>query len=184
MSSVKIMMKEHEVILRMVAVIRKICFSLLQGKQVDYEVFDEIEDFIKNYADGHHHGKEEKIMFQEMTTHLGKMGKNLITHGMLVEHDLGRLHVMELRNAVERVKAGDEESKLDIIAEAIGYSHLIERHIKKEDELIYVYGEKNLPLSVMNEINQKTHAFEEEASSHGVQEKYLALVERLEGKYL
>ena len=184
LNSVSIMMEEHQNILRMVEVIREACLRIMNGSDIPYDDFKDIIDFIRTYADNHHHGKEEKIMFQEMQNHLGKMGENLIRHGMLVEHDLGRLHVKELEEALASVKAGDEKSKLDVIANAISYTHLIKRHIQKEDELIYVYGEKNLPLEVMGDVNQRTFEFEEEARQQGVQEKYLALLERLEEKYI
>lgn len=184
LNSVSIMMEEHQHILRMVEVVREACFGIMNGSEIPYEDFTDIIDFIRTYADNHHHGKEEKIMFQEMQNHLGKMGENLIRHGMLVEHDLGRLHVKELEEALALVKAGDEKSKLDVIANAISYTHLIKRHIQKEDELIYVYGEKNLPLEVMGDVNQRTYEFEEEARQQGVQEKYLALLQRLEEKYI
>jgi hemerythrin-like domain-containing protein len=44
----------------------------------------------------------------------GQQHKNFVRHGMLVEHDLGRLHMQELEAAVKRVLEGDDESKLDI----------------------------------------------------------------------
>ena len=90
-------------------------------------------DFIRNFADAHHHGKEEKLLFHEMVTHLGPLGNKLITHGMLVEHDSGRLFIKELEEALQRVKSGDEMSKLDVIANAISYTHLLRRHIEKEN---------------------------------------------------
>lgn len=45
-------------------------------------------------ADEHHHGKEEKFLFPEMVERLGRIAENLVTHGMLVEHDRGRAHVL------------------------------------------------------------------------------------------
>lgn len=183
MNSVKLMMDEHQNILRMVAVVRKACWNVLNTKQVNYDDFNQMIDFIATYADAHHHGKEEKFMFKRMVERLGRMGDNLITHGMLVEHDLGRLHMQELRIALTRVQNGDEESILDVIANAISYTHLIERHIKKEDELVYPFGEKNLDEADMEEINQKTEQFEEDAMQNGVQDKYLTILSELEKKY-
>lgn len=40
--------------------------------------------------------KEEKFLFDHMVKELGKIGKNLITHGMMVEHDSGRLYMSDL----------------------------------------------------------------------------------------
>lgn len=184
MTSVEIMMEEHQNILRMVKVVRKACFLIFEKKEMNYDDFEQMIDFIRTYADSHHHGKEEKIMFKKMQENLGRIGENLITHGMLVEHDLGRLYMQELNAAINRVKEGDLESYLDVIANAISYTHLIERHIKKEDELVYPYGEKNLSVEDMEQINADTYKFEEEASQNKTQEKYMSILENLEGKYL
>lgn len=182
-NSITVMMMEHQQILRMVRVVRRSCYEIMNGKAINYEEFAQIIDFIRSYADQHHHGKEEKFLFQEMERHLGKMGENLIRHGMLVEHDLGRLHMKELEEALERVKQGDDESKLDVIANAISYTHLIERHIKKEDELVYVFAKKNLPEEILLDVNTRVSSFEEEAAKQQIQQKYLTLLSTLEKKY-
>ena len=183
-NSTKIMMEEHQNILRMVRVIRNACYQVMKTGKMNYEDFAQMIDFIRTYADEHHHGKEEKILFEKMQQNLGRMGENLITHGMLVEHDLGRLHIQELEQAIKRVKEGEEESLLDVIADAISYTHLIERHIKKEDELIYPFGEKQLSAEIIKEVEEKTEEFERNAINAKVQEKYLNLLENLEKVYV
>lgn len=182
--SVEIMMDEHQNILRMLKVVRKLCLGVMHGDELNYEEFEAAMDFIRNYADAHHHGKEEKFLFKEMQKSLGRIGDNLITHGMLIEHDYGRYYMQELREALARVKAGEEESKLDVIANAISYTHLLERHIKKEDELVYTYGMKNLDQSILAEVDRLSEQFEEDARAAGIQEKYLMILEQMEKKYL
>ncbi len=182
--SVEIMMEEHRYIERMLKVVRAICTKIMSGADIDYSDFEEVMDFVRKYADEHHHGKEEKFLFKEMQEHLGKIGENLVTHGMLVEHDYGRLYMLELRAALERVKAGDEESKLDVIANAISYTHLLERHIAKEDEIVYTYGAKYLPQEVIYEVDRLTEEFEEKTKEAGIQMKYIDLLKRLENKYI
>ena len=104
MKAIEIMNEEHKYILRMLQVIRKCCFKILNNEEVIYEDFDNIIDFIRNYADNHHHKKEEKILFIKMVEELGEAAEKAVNHGMLVEHDLGRLHVRELVSALEKVK--------------------------------------------------------------------------------
>lgn len=181
--SIQIMMEEHQYIKRMLEVIRRYCYRVLQGKEVEYTDVYRIIDFIRNYADRHHHGKEEKILFNRMMEEMGALGEKLIRQGMLVEHDLGRLYTQELEIAVGKVINGDEESKLDLIANAIGYTHLLHRHIDKEDEVIYTFAEKNLSAEILDEVDEqcKTHDIKEE--KEGTQQKYISLVEELENKY-
>jgi len=182
--SVEIMMDEHQNILRMLKVVRKICLGVMKGDEINYNDFDKAIDFIRSYADSHHHGKEERYLFKEMQNHLGKIGDNLITHGMLIEHDYGRFYMQELRDALKKVEEGDEESRLDIIANAVCYTRLLERHIKKEDELVYTYGMKHLPAEVLAKVDQMSESFEEEAMTAGTQEKYITILNELEKKYM
>lgn len=184
MNSIEVMMAEHRLIERMLKVMRKACYGIMQGKVICYEDFEQMIDFVRNFADTHHHGKEEKFLFNEMITHLGELGTKLVKNGMLVEHDLGRLHMQELTAALERVKAGDDESRLDVIANAISYTHLLTRHIGKEDSVVYTFAQRQLPAEVLENINALSKAFEEEAEEKGIQKHYINMLESLEAKYL
>lgn len=183
MDSIKLMMEEHKYILRMLAVVRKACYGVMHGDAIHYEDFERMIDFIRNYADAHHHGKEEKMLFHEMVIHLGSLGNKLITHGMLVEHDSGRLFIRELEEALARVKAGDEESRLDVIANAISYTHLLKRHIEKEDTVVYTFAQRQLSADIIEKVNRETIDFEAVATEKGTQQHYMKLVEELEVKY-
>lgn len=184
MNSIELMVYEHTNIIRMLRVVRKASYGVMKGEDINYQDFDKMIDFIANYADVHHHGKEEKFLFKEMVDHLGKMGTNLISHGMLVEHDWGRLFIAELKEALKRVQAGDDESRLDVIANAIGYANHLARHIAKEDTVVYTFAEKQLAPEILAQINSQTEAFEAAASQQGIQNFYIEMLAELEQKYL
>ena len=131
MNGIDLLINEHKYVSRMLVVIRKVCFNLMENNEVNYDDFEKIINFIKNFADGHHHQKEEIFLFNKMVEHLGETGKNVITHGMLVEHDLGRSYISNLIDALEKYKNGNKESKLDIIGNSISYTTLLENHIHK-----------------------------------------------------
>ncbi|MBB2181422.1 hemerythrin domain-containing protein [Lachnospiraceae bacterium MD1] len=182
--SIILMMEEHQSILRMLDVVRNACYGILKGASICYEDFEKMIDFIRNFADAHHHGKEEKLLFHEMVTHLGPLGNKLITHGMLVEHDSGRLFIKELEEALQRVKSGDEMSKLDVIANAISYTHLLRRHIEKENSVVYTFAERQLSPEILEKVDSDTELFEADAWNQGIQERYRDLLVSLEEKYL
>lgn len=184
MNSIDLMVAEHKYILRMLKVIRKSSFNILKGDDINYDDYGKMIDFIRNYADAHHHGKEEKFLFQEMLTNLGDLGKNLISHGMLVEHDLGRLYIRELELALDRVKSGDEESKLDVISNGVGYANHLARHIAKEDDVVYTFAAKKLKPEVLEHVDKLSEDFEQEAKNNGIQDRYLKLLVELENKYI
>jgi len=180
MNCIELMVDEHKNIKRMLTVIRKYCRRILNGENIQYEVFYKIIDFIRNYADRHHHGKEEQLLFTRMMEELGTTAEKLIKYGVNVEHDLGRLYVQDLEDAVNRVLDGDMDARLDVIANAVSYTHLLNRHIEKEDGVVYKYAQNKLSKETMNRLEQECLTFERMAKEDKIQEKYLALLSELE----
>lgn len=184
MTSIELMMDEHKKILRMLEVVRRACNQLMEQDIIDYSDFEKMVDFIKNYADLHHHGKEEKFLFKEMQEQMGQMGTNLVKHGMLVEHDWGRLFVSELLAAIESYRNGNTDAKIDIIANAIGYTAHLKRHIAKEDAVVYVFAGQKLSQETLERVDKLTDEFEAVAMKNNIQKKYDSLLTGLEEKYL
>ncbi len=184
MYTVDIMVKEHENIMSLLAVIKKACCNVIEGGEIVEEDFRTFIDFARNYADKYHHGKEEDYLFNEMAARLGKVAENLITHGMLVEHEIGRGHIMDLEMALDRYK--DDRStavKLDIVEAAAGYANLLIRHIEKENAVVFTYGANNLPEDIKTEIDDKIRVYEESADKIAKREKYLGILKELRKKY-
>ena len=162
MKIIDLLINEHKYVSRMLVVIRKVCFNFIENNEIDYEDFNKMISFVKNFADGHHHQKEEIFLFNKMVEQLGDTGKNVITHGMLVEHDLGRSYIRNLIEALEKYKNGQKESKLDIIANAISYATLLENHIHKEDNVIFNFAKRALNEELLKSINEECNKYEEE----------------------
>ena len=184
MDSIEVMVKEHKLISRMLKVMRNACYKLLKQEEIDLKDFYAMADFVRDYADGHHHHKEEKFLFKAMEQNLGPLGQKLIRNGMLVEHDLGRLYMSQLREALVKYESGEDESRLDIIANMISYTHLLERHIEKENSVVYSFAEKQLTPEVLQIVHKQTKAYEEEASQNNIQEHYNSFVNYMETKYI
>jgi len=182
MKAIDLMVEEHNLIVRMLKIIRKLCLKILNENTVSIEDFNTCIDFIKNYADSHHHNKEELILFKIMGDALGERIKNGPIMGMLVEHDLGRLYVVNLERAIVNFNNGNEESKLDIIANAIGYTDLLQRHIDKENSTIYSFAERSLSKEKMDELNEKCFQLENSPDGIKLQQKYKNVVKNLEKK--
>lgn len=128
-----VMVKQHANIARMLKVIQKICCSILEGAEIDQQEFAAILDFIRRYADGHHHRREELVLFPEMVDHLEQVASIIIKHGMLVEHDLLRAHVRALGEALKLyAQETRTEYKLQILTEAMAYANRLQQHIEKE----------------------------------------------------
>lgn len=174
MYGIDLLMKEHENILKFTKFMKSICCNIIDGSEVDTKLLRECVDFGRNYADKHHHGKEEKVLFRYMLDKLGDVAEKLVRNGMLVEHDLGRYHMGELEKALDYYdKTGATADKLDIITNAAGYANLLKRHIEKEDGVCYEYAQRMLNNEDKKLIDEETVRFENEAKKNGVQDKYL-----------
>lgn len=180
MDAIVLMMEEHTNIKRVLSVIRKLCIRILNGEFVDYDDFYKIIDFVQNYADKHHHNKEEDILFKKMIADLGNEAAGGPLYGMLAEHDMGRLYIMNLINALELYKNGNSDSRVDIIANSISYADLLNRHIDKEDNAIYKFAQNKLSKDAVKEIEERCREAEVLAKEKNIQDKYLKLINELE----
>ena len=182
MKSVELLMSEHKYIKRMLQVVRTMAQGILKDNELNKDDLYQAMDFIRNYADQHHHMKEEKVLFKYMKDELGEM-VNAPIEGMFIEHNFGRMYIMNIENAVALYDSSRTEARLEIIANAIAYTNLLSKHIDKEDMGIYQYGEKNLSHEMIEKIECETQKLEAEALTNGVQKKYLDILRDLEKKY-
>lgn len=145
MKGLDILKTEHDHIRIAVQKMKDTCGQILDGKEIDIRWFQNMILFCRNYADKHHHGKEEKILFRVMLEELGPVADKLIRNGMLVEHDLGRFHISELENALSAYeREPTTRNKLEIVTNASEYASLLNRHMDKEDTVVYVFAENQL----------------------------------------
>ena len=117
-----------------------------------------------------------------MVEHLGETGKNVITHGMLVEHDLGRNYIRNLEEALNKYKDGYKNAGVDIIANAVSYATLLENHIQKEDNVIFNFAKRSLKETIMKIIDEECLEYEEKNSS--TREENIGILNYLENKYI
>lgn len=182
MKYIDLMVQEHVLIKRMLKVVRAYCQRIIDGKKTDYSDFLLIADFIRNYADLHHHGKEEKMLFKAMVEELGPLADKVITRGMLVEHDLGRFYASEMVAAAELLTGRQADARLDLVANAMAYVNLLHRHIDKEDNAVFKFAAGNLQADTHARLAGECDRYEEAAEKAGVQSRYLNLLEDLESR--
>lgn len=98
--------------------------------------------FIRSYADRHHHAKEEDILFRLFDPGLD------VLKAMLREHESGRAHV---RAAEAALDAGDGPGAA---AALLAYRELLLDHIKKEDEVLYPWMDRNLSMKLVGNLSR------------------------------
>ena len=177
---VEILMAEHENIVRFADIMKIKCCNVLEGEVVDTKLFREAIDLVRNYADKHHHGKEEQILFERMLAKLGPVAEKLVKMGMLVEHDLGRLYMTELEAALNRYDENkNTENKLDILTNMTGYIDLIKRHAGKENAVVFSFADRSLTDEDKAYVDQKTKEFEEDKEKSEKRDYYMTWLDKL-----
>lgn len=173
----QVMVDEHKLILRMIALVEKNTELLEQGKFRNWQFYLDAVDFIRNYADRFHHAKEEDVLFIELIKN-GMPEKQSPIEAMHMEHDQGRAFVRAMEEAAQKALDG-EIGQATIIAEnAKGYAALLRGHIEKEDDILYPLAERVLPEEVRDRMLE---AYDRaEAKTPELEEKYRQLVESYE----
>ncbi|MBI5346524.1 MAG: hemerythrin domain-containing protein [Chlamydiae bacterium] len=123
----KILVDEHVLIKSFVALIPLM-------KKLDKKLVLDSVEFIKFYADKYHHMKEEDILFKFFDENL------TILQVMHEDHKKGRGLVKKI---LESLDIDDFETISQCLKD---YHDLLSEHIKKEDEVLFPWLDKNLTM--------------------------------------
>ena len=171
--------QEHRVIERMLKVIQAAADKQKAGDNLPPEFFPRVVDFVRNFADRCHHGKEEDNLFLAMEKH-GIPGQDGPIGVMLVEHDRGRAYIREVDEASKRLASGDASALKVAAKNAVGYSELLRDHIYKEDNILYNMADQVLSSAEQAELLRKFEEVEMERLGPGKHDRYVKLVESME----
>jgi hemerythrin-like domain-containing protein len=172
-----VMVSEHRLILRMIALLEGNVALLEQGRFTDWNFFLDAVDFIRNYADRFHHAKEEDVLFDALIKN-GMPEKQSPIEAMHIEHDQGRAFVRAMAAAAEKARAGDSGQVPVIVENARGYIELLRGHIDKEDKILYPLAERVLPEEVRNDMLSAYARAEQQTPQ--LEDRYRRLVEEYE----
>lgn len=176
----KVLMEEHQLILRMIALVEANAQRAQREDFDDWIFFAEAIDFIRTFADSYHHAKEEQVLFTALVDN-GMPEKRSPIEAMHIEHEQGRAHVRAMDAALEQIQAGKAEQIPTLVNHARGYAELLRQHIAKEDTILYPLAERVLPEGARPDI-VRGYA-QAEAKSAQVAQKYRTMVEVYELKY-
>ena len=179
MLATDILSSEHRVIERVIASMEIAASGLEGGKVVRPGFFLDAADFIKGFADGCHHRKEEGVLFVRMADN-GMPVEGGPVGVMLREHEMGRAYTRNMREVAQKLDAGDGTAKAKVVENARGYAQLLKQHIFKEDHILFPMASQVIPFEQQIQVAEDFEHVEHEETGEGVHEKYLALAEKLE----
>ena len=146
MTATAALRSEHETILSVIACLRAACDAARGGTGYDPDSFRKGVDFIRAYADGWHHAKEEVHLFPALEA-AGMPREGGPVGVMLHEHELGRAHVGAMADHLDAAADGDASARATVVEHALAYADLLEGHIQKEDGILFNMADRMLPPS-------------------------------------
>jgi hemerythrin-like domain-containing protein len=171
--------EEHGGIMLMLDIMGKVATKLKNGENVKKEHLNKIVEFLRNFADKCHHGKEEKILFPELAKK--PLNKKLINM-LLGEHKAGRDYIRGIAESLKKYKAGNPYA-IHIAINAEGYIQLLTEHIRKENTILFPIAIKELPEKLQKEIEERFEKLERDVIGVGKNKEYYGWIKGLKQIY-
>ncbi len=179
MKPTDILKEEHRSIERMLTLLETHAARVDKGDPPDTVFFEGAIRFIREFADGCHHGKEENLLFVRLVERGFPREAGPIAV-MLGEHETGRMHLREMSGALERFTAGDNAAAAVLARHAFGYADLLRNHIYKEDNILFRMADEHLAASDQEELLRKFRELTETGSACASRGELLSLLSRFE----
>ena len=165
----KKLVDEHVLIKKWLALIPEVLPRLDLKSEDDRQLVRDGVDFIRSYADKFHHAKEEDILFKYFDDNLD------MVKVMCEDHKTARNHVKAI---VEGLEVQDRQT---VVHHLSAYRDLLSQHIKREDEIMFPWMDKQLSISQVGEMFSKF--LDVEAQMDSYPQKYADFISGLEREY-
>ena len=164
----------------MLKIMEKVAAKLHNGDKIEKGHLTLIIEFLKNFADRCHHGKEEDILFPEL---LKNPSNEKIINDLLGEHKSGRDFIRGMEESMQNYKEGNPDA-VHIAVNMEGYIRLLTDHIRKENSIAFPLADKQFSEQLQREISEKFETLEQEVIGEGKHEEYHGWLKELTKIYL
>lgn len=183
MRATDVLKAEHRAIERVLDCLDIMADQWHRQSTLDIESANHAIDFLRHFADGCHHHKEEQHLFPRMETR-GVAKERGPIGVMLHEHDQGRQLLSNMDAAVIEWSNGNRFAGETFARAAEEYSALLRQHISKEDHCLFAMADHVLSDEDQSELLSAFHHTEHQDVREGQHEHYLNLADKLTRKYL
>jgi len=170
------LMIEHRLIERMVKILAAELGNIKKASDANTSLINTGVDFFHTYADRTHHGKEEEILFRELTTKQLSVEDNEMVQRLLQEHVWARQAVSKLSAANNRYSEGEEDALKVMIYEIEKLVKFYPMHIEKEDQHFFIPALKYFSNEEQSAMLDEFWTFDKNM----IHEKYQKIVEEKE----
>jgi hemerythrin-like domain-containing protein len=173
MEAIETLMAEHQLILRACSALVAFAEEVRRGGG-DAAELARFVTFIREFADAHHHYKEEDLLFVAMVEagfprDAGPIGV------MLHDHATGRAHVGVLAGLATQAAPWSAADREKLHEAATGYAFLLRAHIQKEDGILYPMAEARLSRSLAARVDAGAAAHDQRSQADGTTPRLEAL---------
>ena len=189
MHATDLLVQEHDLILRGLAVLGRLAWLAQQAPQEAPAIVEPpfpvadgraMVTFLRELADGRHHAKEEQVLFPALeAAGIARSGGPLGC--MLAEHDHGRAAIRAMDAALSAA-ASDPGAWRTFAVAAHTYVHLLSAHIYKENNVLFRMAEQALGPAEDPRL-MAAYAAAERTSGLAETATYVTLLEQLEARY-
>lgn len=174
----QMLVDEHRVILSVLGAVDREAQRNGPDGPVDGEFYRKVLDFLSNFADRCHHAKEENLLFplleaRGIPREQGPIGC------MLSEHQQGRAHLAAARAALPAAANGDLQARRRLRQEMLAYVELLEQHIQKENDVLFVMGDRRMTPQDQEQLWKRFQCPEHSDLPPGAHDQYVAVAREL-----
>jgi hemerythrin-like domain-containing protein len=170
---------EHKAIEIALNILEKMNERLDKNGGPDYNDINNLLEFLKEFADKCHHGKEEGFLFPALEK-VGVRNEGGPIGVMLSEHTKGRNFIKQMRDSILR----EQVDKQGFIEAATSYIRLLRAHIQKENTVLFPLIDARMSASEQKDLLENFENHEEKVIGEGRHEELHALLEKFKNKYL
>ena len=182
MYATEILTSEHRVIEQVLNCLEALVEQGESRGRFDWMSAEQMIDFLRNFADGCHHAKEEEQLFPALEER-GFSPEVGPTAVMRSEHQAGRKHVAAMAAAVDAGLLGDNSRAGQFAEHARAYIELLRQHIQKEDHCLFPMADRVLSESDQQHLFSAFEDAEQTPARAGQHERYLQLANALADRF-
>jgi hemerythrin-like domain-containing protein len=135
-------------------------------------------DFIRIYADRTHHGKEEDILFRDLSARRLPADDQRLMQELIEDHVFGRKTTWALEEANSRYRKGDAAAWAQVAENLAKIVDFYPRHIEKEDKVFFPAVRNYIDEKEDRAMLEAFHEFDRKM----IHERYEAVIDALKEK--
>ncbi len=167
---------EHEAIVLALRILAEIDRHAIAHQPVQQQDLQALVDFLSEFADSCHHGKEEKLLFPLLAQTGNLQVQHVIEH-LLPEHAQGRHWIASMRRALQPFQPEQFHDA------ARAYAQLLLAHIEQENTLLFPMTERLLTTEQLITLSREFAAYEVHVMGPERHEALHDLLARLQTRY-